>query len=115
MKNFDFDEPEEFEDPEEAHFKEKSKRASRRHHKKRMKNKAKKKLKQDHWFEDDEEHFEEYIAKNADHLANCSCWMCGNPRNHFKGKDRLTRQELLAERLEKEQFEEFGINNDLEK
>jgi hypothetical protein len=31
-------------------------------------------------------------AKAAEHLAACSCWMCGNPRHHAKS-DRLTLQE----------------------
>lgn len=25
--------------------------------------------------------------------VSCSCWMCGNPRRKFKGKERLTLQE----------------------
>jgi hypothetical protein len=32
-------------------------------------------------------------AKYADHLASCSCWMCGNPRKYFGLK---TIQELKA-------------------
>lgn len=32
--------------------------------------------------------------KYADHLAVCSCWMCGNPRKFFNEK---TRQEKKAE------------------
>jgi hypothetical protein len=31
--------------------------------------------------------------KEADHLASCSCWMCGNPRRYF---GEPTRQELLS-------------------
>lgn len=42
--------------------------------------------------------------KYADHLAVCSCYGCGNPRHHSKGKERLTVQELreilLARALE---------------
>lgn len=30
-------------------------------------------------------------ATNADHLASCSCYMCGNPRKYFGD---LTVQEL---------------------
>jgi len=104
MKNFDFEEPEEFEDPEDAHLKEKSKRASRRHHKKRMKQKAKRKVRKSHWFYDDDQ-AEEYANKNAEHLANCSCWLCGNPRKHY---NKLTRQEIIAEDAEREQLEETG-------
>jgi hypothetical protein len=29
----------------------------------------------------------------ADNLALCSCGMCGNPRRHAKGRERLTMQE----------------------
>lgn len=28
--------------------------------------------------------------------APCSCWMCGNPRKFFSGKDRLTLAERRA-------------------
>lgn len=31
--------------------------------------------------------------KYADHLAVCSCAMCGNPRRFRKGEDKLTLQE----------------------
>ncbi|MGQ2989930.1 MAG: hypothetical protein ACT6RD_08180 [Brevundimonas sp.] len=34
-------------------------------------------------------------AKYAEHLAVCSCWMCGNPRR-FAKTDRLTLQERRA-------------------
>lgn len=32
------------------------------------------------------------IGKMAHNAKNCSCWMCGNPRNHYKGriKGRIT-------------------------
>ena len=57
-------------------------RAIRRHHLARMRAKA----------------FRLYpdkpkAATYADHLAVCSCWMCGNPRRHAKGTERLTLQE----------------------
>lgn len=42
--------------------------------------------------------------KHADNLSICSCWMCGNPRKHFKVR---TRQELTAEMDEKQQMEDF--------
>ncbi len=35
-------------------------------------------------------------VKLADHLKNCSCWMCGNARRFAKGKHRLTRQEKIV-------------------
>lgn len=33
------------------------------------------------------------IWQSADHLAKCSCWMCGNPRKHAKGAHRLSLNE----------------------
>jgi hypothetical protein len=35
------------------------------------------------------------MLKDAEHLAVCSCWMCGNPRRW--SKQRLTLQELKAQ------------------
>lgn len=35
-------------------------------------------------------------GKLADHLAQCSCSMCGNPRKYGKGEHRLTRQERIV-------------------
>ena len=65
-----------------------SNRANRRHHKFRVREKAKRVLK---WLVDDL--YNERIAtKRAEHLANCSCSMCGNPRKHLSEK---TRQELV--------------------
>jgi len=57
-------------------------RAIRRHHSQRMKARARRL-------------FPGYpnAARNADHLAVCSCWMCGNSRHHIKGMERLTIQE----------------------
>lgn len=54
------------------------KRSVRRHHLKRMKRKA--------------SSLGDTYSKLYNHLANCSCWMCGNPRKHFKEqsvKERL--------------------------
>lgn len=34
-------------------------------------------------------------AKNANHLAVCSCFMCGNPRRYFKNEK--TMQERRAD------------------
>jgi hypothetical protein len=58
------------------------KRAERRHHADRMKAKAKR-----------VRPWDSTATHKADHLAICSCSMCGNPRRHFKGKDRITIQE----------------------
>ena len=48
-----------------------SKRALRRHQKARAKAKARRVYPHDRQ------------AKSADHLAVCSCWMCGNPRKWY--------------------------------
>ena len=37
-------------------------------------------------------------GKMANHLHVCSCYMCGNPRKHWKSK---TLQELKADEIEK--------------
>ncbi len=55
-----------------------SKRAERRHHAARMKRKAKRLL----------PHRD--ARKIADHMADCSCHMCGNPRRHW---NEVTLQE----------------------
>lgn len=40
---------------------------------------------------------ENYLLKRANKIKKnrkqCSCSMCGNPRKHYKGKNRLTIQE----------------------
>lgn len=41
--------------------------------------------------------------RNRNHLASCSCWMCGNPRKYFLER---TRQELKAELDEREQLKD---------
>jgi len=66
-------------------------RARRRHHVERMKAKARRirPTKPD-------------TVKDADHLAVCSCWMCGNPRIYLKGADRFTMQELRANLAERD-------------
>lgn len=48
-----------------------SNRADRRHHDERMKMKARRLYPHDK------------KAKLSDHLAQCSCHMCGNPRKYF--------------------------------
>jgi hypothetical protein len=42
-------------------------------------------------------------AKMANHLAACSCHMCGNPRNH--DSSQKTMQERRADENEKDQIE----------
>ncbi len=33
------------------------------------------------------------VGRNGTTPCPCSCWMCGNPRLHRKGRERLTLQE----------------------
>lgn len=58
-------------------------RAERRRHARRMKAKARR-----------IRPLNPHAEKDADHLASCSCPLCGNPRRHFGD---LTRQEILAD------------------
>ena len=58
-------------------------------------------------------------VKDADHLATCSCWMCGNPRRYSKGTERLTLQERrgaaiakLLERLHEQPAEAIDWTRD---
>ena len=38
--------------------------------------------------------------------TSCSCWMCGNPRRYSKGKEALTRAEIVADISYREMREE---------
>ena len=38
-------------------------------------------------------------ARNANHLAACSCWMCGNPRRHLAERTMQERRAEAADRL----------------
>ncbi len=76
-------------------------RAIRRHHLDRMKSKAKH-IRSIIWgWEDADVDYK--AALSANHLAACSCPMCGNPRKHFH---MLTQQERLAILSSKDQAEE---------
>jgi hypothetical protein len=55
-------------------------RAARRHHRDRMIERAKRSLMYRDMPTPDRDTF---ALKNHDHLASCSCWMCGNPRRHL--------------------------------
>jgi hypothetical protein len=74
-----------------------NKRAQRRREKEKRKKKARAVYKDNDIGE---------AEKLADHLANCSCAMCRNPRRSslYKGNDKLTLQE--RKELEKEKEEE---------
>lgn len=63
-------------------------RAKRRHHRFRVRRRAQKILKSLLG----DLYTREYAAKRAEHLASCSCPMCGNPRTWFGER---TRQETL--------------------
>lgn len=39
--------------------------------------------------------------KLADHLAVCSCWMCGNPRKYFR-QDTLKERAFKASSVDEE-------------
>lgn len=64
-------------------------RANRRHHRFRIREKAKRIMK----FVMGDSYDDEDAVKRADHLATCSCNMCGNPRKFYGEK---TRQEFDA-------------------
>jgi len=65
-------------------------RAKRRHHRSRIRQRAQKILKSLLG----DLYSREHAAKRAEHLAGCSCPMCGNPRKWFGER---TRQERLHE------------------
>ena len=68
--------------------------AYRRHHKNRMKDKAVRVAKDNGWAE-------KTCLNCADNLAECSCYMCGNPRRQkFREKDKLTIQERVQNERE---------------
>ena len=70
------------------------KRSVRRHHRERLKNKRKHYY-GERWSEPVvSEKEEKYWCLAIDTPTPCSCWMCGNPRHYFKGKDKRTIQEL---------------------
>ena len=57
------------------------------------------KISMDHW---------DTIWQSADHLAKCSCWMCGNPRKYAKGPDKLTIRERTFLAYEQESLRELS-------
>jgi uncharacterized Fe-S cluster-containing radical SAM superfamily protein len=80
-----------------------SKRAERRHHRRRMQAKARRYYRfNNSWNHDPRsKEWEDAAATRADHIANCSCAMCGNPRKWLKEK---TRQEYESEKDFREQL-----------
>jgi hypothetical protein len=56
---------------------------------------------------DDDNQWVQYKAHQyADTRTSCSCWMCGNPRRYSKGKEALTRAEIVADISYREMREE---------
>lgn len=80
---------------------EKQRARRRRRDQFRMRRKAVRigKISMDHW---------DTIWQSADHLAKCSCWMCGNPRKYLKGRDRLSIQEQSFMAHEQESLRELS-------
>lgn len=73
-----------------------NKRAERRHHTERVKQKYYRMERlHPYWRTPDPAS----AGKFANHGCTCSCWMCGNPRRHFKER---TVQELKAAQQDKE-------------
>lgn len=73
-------------------------RAQRRHDTKRVKQKALRLVKE--VWRSRSEQLEKWAIKNADHLRNCSCSMCENPRK----RGELTMQEKrLTPQTEREE------------
>ena len=78
-----------------------SKRAIRRHHQWRLVAKRKKVI----WWAD-----HAHSGTLANTPRRCSCWMCGNPRKHYKMtgdykrtiQERKHYQETIKERVENE-------------
>ena len=67
-------------------FPEKKRVRARRRHMKEVKKKYAKEVCRNNFgsYVRDENYYNNFANKNADNLKKCSCWMCGNPRKHFK-------------------------------
>lgn len=91
-----------------------AKRAERRHHSQRVKAKAYKTYRKSFWWYSNmsEEELNLFVCKTANNMAVCSRYCCGNPRRHYSGQGRFTKQEILSEVDMKEQIlEHFGQND----
>jgi hypothetical protein len=71
-------------------------RADRRHHHDRMKQKVSKFYWIKKWF-GTEESREEHIRQMAETRKPCSCYMCGNPRKHWK--DKTMQEKRFEEKI----------------
>jgi len=54
------------------------------------------------WFGSKESQ-EDHVKRMAENRKPCSCWMCGNPRQHQK--DKLTMQEKRAKEAQRYEIE----------
>jgi len=80
-----------------------AKRAERRHHKKRMKARARWVIR-NRWSYSVTEDLS-WAEKFGDHIKNCSCSGCGNPRQ--KPWKYRTREEEISERDFQDQLEDL--------
>jgi hypothetical protein len=69
-------------------------RALRRHHRERMIQRAMRSLALS--YEEDWEKRRQYAVGWYNHLARCSCWMCGNPRKYERRVTVQEKRQLLA-------------------
>lgn len=83
-------------------------RASRRAQQQRVKHNAYRKFKESHyaWMQDDEA-LVDRARRKANHMKDCSCFMCGNPRKFF---NETTVQEKKHKHTLQEGFNEYIEN-----
>jgi len=93
-----------------------TKRALRRHHAQRMQQRAYQKIITTSHFGIDYTDQELWLKARyqRDHLCDCSCPMCGNPRHSvlYDGFDRLTMQEHRASDIASGMQEYFSGDSD---
>jgi hypothetical protein len=84
-------------------------RASRRAQQQRVKARAYRKFKESHysWMHNDSEIYNR-ARRKANHMKDCSCYMCGNPRKHF---NETTVQEQKHKHTLKEGLNEYIENS----
>ena len=70
----------------------KSRRALRHHAKRKLSNALRK---FEDWKMRDEPEMQAWIRRNANHLAACSCWMCGHARQ-WEGLTMQEKRSLMA-------------------
>jgi len=76
----------------------KKSRAERRHNHERMIDKVKKfRFVLPEFYNGDEEKRQRHIRKMAETRKPCSCFMCGNPRKHWK--DKTMQEKRFVEKI----------------